>query len=606
MTVETKDAKTIPQRSDIATEHTWDLTALYASDEAWENDFSKAKGLVDKARSFSGKLASSAETLYECLQTRTELDLICDNLYQYAKLNKDLDNRVSAYQALTDRAAMLASEASAAYSFLEPELLSIDDDKLLEMGNQFPQTDVYDFYLKELVRSRAHIRSAEVEEVLAQSSMIARGPDSIFSMIDDADIKYPTIKDEDGNEVQLTKQRYAKFMEATDQRVRHDAHDALMSTYSKYNNTLSATLSTAVNKDIFYSKARKYESSLHHALDANNIPVSVYHSLLDTTEANLDSYHKWMAVRKRILKLDKLYPFDVFCPLFPDQNYEVPYDEAVNEVLEAVKPLGEDYGKVMREAFGSRWVDVYETEGKSGGAYSWGNYSSHPFVLMNYNDTVNNMFTLAHELGHSMHSYFSNKTQHYTKARYSIFVAEVASTLNEGLLLQHLLKKVTDKKQKLFLLNRHIDNTSGTFFHQVFFARFELEIHKLVEAGEALSADRLNEIWLDLSRKYYGPHMEVDEISKVKWSRIPHFYYTYYVYQYATSYAASQAILKKFVDGEEGIIEKYLRLISSGGNDYPIEQLRACGVDMTTPDPVEATLKLFGDQVDEVDRLSQD
>jgi oligoendopeptidase F len=603
-TAQKRQTRAIPQREDVDAKYAWDLTDIYATDDDWEADFKKAQSLVDRIGEFAGKLSSSSETLYRCLETRTELSIIADNLYQYAKLSQDIDNRVSKYQAMTDRAAMLASRVLAACSFIEPELLALDDTRLTSMAEEFPRKDVHDFYLRELIRSRAHIRSAEVEEVLAQVVMIARGPDGVFTMLDDADIKYPSVKDEMGNEVQLTKQRFAKLMESSDQRVRRDAHEGFLSVYRDHVNTLSANLSTAINKDIFFSRVRRHEGCLHHALDAGNIPVSVYHSLLDTTEADLSGLHKWIGLRKKVLKLDNIYPYDMFCPLFPEHNYEVPYDRAMQEVLEAVEPLGDDYCSILRDGFGSRWVDVYETEGKGGGAYSWGNYSAHPFVKMNYNDTVNNMFTLAHEMGHAMHSYLENRAQPYPKARSSIFVAEVASTLNEGLLLQHLLKKAADKGQRLFLLNRHIDNTNGTFFHQVKYARFELMIHEIVERGEALSPDKLNELWLELRKKYFGPEITLDEYEKYKWSRIPHFYMTYYVYQYATSYAASQAILEKFLAGEEGIVDRYLELLSSGGSDYPVNQLQKCGVDMTTPEPVKATLKLFAEQVDELERLA--
>ena len=606
MTTATKSAvRTIPQRADIEDKYKWDLTDIYKTENDWEADFKKAQGLIEKAAGFAGKLADSSQTLFDCLEMRSELSMICDSLNQYARRSQDLDNRVSKYQMLTERAAMLTSKAAAAFSFVEPEILTIDDDHLKAMAGQFPKTDMYDLYIKDLIRSRPHIRSAEVEEVLANSVMMARGPDTIFTMLNDADLKYPAIKDEDGNEVQLTKQRYIKFMESSDQRVRRDANDGFMSVYKEHLNSLGAMLASAVNGDVFYARTRKYESALHHALDGFNIPVSVYHSLIETTEAGLAGLHKWMALRKKILKLDALYPYDVICPLFPEENYEVPYEEAVQETLRATVPLGEAYQKHLRHAFDNRWVDVFETEGKGSGAYSSGIYTSHPIVLMNYSDTVDNMFTLAHEMGHALHSHLSCRNQPYQKAQYSIFVAEVASTLNEGLLLQHLLKKVTDTKKKLFLLNRHIDNTFGTFFNQVFFAHFELNIHEMVERGEALSPDGMNTMWEELTKKYYGDALTLDEYAKYKWSRIPHYYVTYYVYQYATAYAASQAILDKFIAGEEGIVEKYLGLLRSGGSEYPIDQLKRCGVDMTTADPVKATLKLFAEQVDEVEKLAE-
>jgi len=605
MTTATKNkTDNIPQRADIEEKFTWDLSALYKDDKAWEADYTKAQKIIESAKDFSGKLNESAKKLFDCLEARSELSLICGNLFQYAKLCQDLDSRLSKYQAMTERASMITSQANAAFSFVEPELLTMDDARLEEFASQFPKTDVYDFYIKELIRSRAHIRSAEVEEVLAQVDVIARGPNNIFTLLDNADMKYPTVTDENGNEIQLTKQRYIKLMDSSVQKVRKEAREAFMSSYVERVNTIGATLSAAINRDVFYARVRKFDSSLHKALDAFNIPVSVYRSLIETTEADLAGFHKWMEQRKRILKVDNIYPYDMYCPLFPEQNYEVPYDEAVGEVIEAVKPLGKKYGTIIKKGFDNRWVDVYETEGKRGGAYSWGNYSSHPFVLMNYSDTIDNMFTLAHEMGHCLHSYLSNETQPFQKAQYSIFVAEVASTLNEGLLLKYLLDKATDKKQKLFLLNRHIDNTFGTFFMQVLFSHFELSIHEVVESGEALSPDSLNDIWEKLQKKYFGPAVTMDETTKYNWARIPHFYMTYYVFQYATSFAASQAILNKFLAGDSGIIDKYLELISSGGNDYPIEQLKKCGVDMTTPDPVQATLKLFAEEVDEVERLT--
>lgn len=593
----------IPQRADIKKQFTWNLSDLYGGDSEWNDAFAKAEKLIDAASSFSGKLNDSPKTLFQCLEARTELSMLCDELYQYAKLNQDLDSRVSKYQEMCDKAAMLASKASAAFSFVEPEMLKIDKDKLTEFGKQFPQPELYDFYIEDFNRSREHVRSSEIEQLLAQSMVISRGPQSIFSMFDAADISYPEITDEKGNKVKLTKQRFAKFMDSPDQRVRCEANEKFYQPYLKHINTLGATLSTSINKDVFYARARNYESALHASLDSHNIPTSVYHSLIETTEKNIECLHKYMAVRKKILKLDKQYPYDVFCPLFPDADYEVDYEDAVEEVLEAVKPLGDDYISVLKDGFASRWVDVFETEGKTGGAYSWRNYRSHPFVLMNYNKTVSNMFTLAHEMGHAMHSYLSNKNQPYQKAQYSIFVAEVASTLNEGLMMRHLLKKTTDKTQKQFLINRQLTGAMGTYFHQVLYANFEYRIHTMVEKGEALSPARMNQLWGDLTANYYGPAVTMDEYSQYKWSRIPHFYSAYYVYQYATSFAASQAILRKFLDGESGIIEKYLGLISSGGNDYPINQLQKCGVDMTTPAPFEATLKLFGELVDEMDKL---
>lgn len=595
--------KAIPTRDVIEDNYKWNLRDLYKSDDDWEADLKKAQGLIEKAQEFAGKLASSADLLYHCLETRSELLLTAAKLYQYAKLSQDLDNRVSKYQAMTDRAAMLSSQAGAAFAFIEPELLKFDEETLRQMSEQFPKTDVYDVYIKDLIRSRKHIRSQEVEELLAQSSMIARGPDTVFTMLDDADLKYPPIKDEKGNEVTLSKQRFAKFLESSDRRVRREAFEGFYSVYKDHINTFGASLASTINADIFYSRARHFESCLHSALYNDNIPVSVYNSLLDTTENNLESLHKYITLRKRILKLDEIQPYDLVCPLFPDRDYEVKYQEAIDRILEALKPLGKRYGENLRNGFASQWVDVFETQGKGGGAYSWGSYSAHPFVLMNYNDTVDNMFTLAHEMGHALHSYLSNSTQPYPKAQYSIFLAEVASTLNEGLLIHYLLQKATDKQERLYLLNRYIDITVGTFFNQVMYARFELAIHEEVEKGGALSPEVLSKLWDELGSRYFGPELAKDELSPLKWSRVPHFYMTFYVYQYATSYAASQAILSKILAGEKAIIDRYLKMLSAGGSDYPIELLKICDIDMTTAAPIQATLKMFSEHVDEMERL---
>lgn len=603
MSTKVESTNKIPQRSDIDDKYKWNLSDIFKSTDDWEKDFQTAHNLIDKAADFSGKL-NEAKPLFTILEMRSELNKILFNLFQYAKLSLDLDTRVSKYQEMFDRGQMLSANAAAAFSFIEPELMKLTDQQLLELSYNFEKTDIYDFYIKELIRSRAHIRSEEVEELLSLSSVISRGPDSTFAMLDNADLKYPSITDENGNEVQLTKQRYSQFMESSNREVRKNANSAFNSVYKDHINTIAANLSTHINGDVFYAKARKYDTCLSSALDANNIPIGVYMSLLDTTEANLDGLHKWIALRKKIMKLDEIAPYDVYCPLFPDADYKVPYDEAIAKVIECCQPLGEEYLKTLKHAFDSRWVDVFETEGKAGGAYNWGNYTAHPFVLMNYNDTVDNMLTLAHELGHCLHSYLSAKNQPYQKAHYSIFVAEVASTLNEGLMMELLLKSVESKEQKLYLLNRHIDNTMSTYFHQVMYARFELQVHEQIEKGNALSHEVFSKIFGDLIGKYYGPALTLDEYTPLKWARIPHFYDSFYVYQYATSYAASQAILKKFLDGEKGIIEKYLTLLSSGGKDYPINLLKECGVDMTTPAPFKATMELFKKQVDEIEQLT--
>ena len=600
-----KETASLPTRDGIDDKHKWNLADIYTDDNAWDEDYKRVQGLIEQAKEFTGKLSESPQKLFDCLEIRTKLNLTVFQLFQYARLNRDIDNRVSKYQSMTDRAAMLSSLASAAYSFVEPEMLKMTDDKLQEMASQFSKTDIYDFYIKELIRSRQHVRSEEVEELLAQSAMVARGAENIFTMLDDADMTYPDVKDEDGNIVKLTKQRYAKILESTNGEVRRNAHTAFYSSYKNHLNTLSASLGSTINNDVFYTKARSFESCLHNALDSDNIPAEVYHSLINTTEKYIKGLHKYVALRKKILKLEKIHSYDMICPLFPERDYEVKYNQAVEAVITSATPLGSSYIDVLKTAFGSRWVDVYETEGKGSGAYNWGNYKVHPFVLMNFNDTIDNMFTLAHEMGHAMHSHLSCGKQPYQKAHYSVFVAEVASTLNEGLLLEHLLKKATDDLDKLFILNRQMDNTVGTFFNQVMYANFELKIHETVEKGGALSHDMMSDLWRELIDRYFGPHLTIDDYSVIKWCRVPHFYMMYYVFQYATSYAASQAILAKLNSCDDSIVGKYIEMLSAGGSDYPINLLKNCGVDMTTPDPVEATVKMFAEQVEEMERLAE-
>jgi len=602
--VEEKKHSDIQTRDSIDNKYKWNLADIYSKDEAWEDDYINAQRLIENAKEYAGRLKESPKTLFECLELRTLLNLLVFQLFQYSRLSRDIDNRVSKYQSMTDRAAMLSSQASAAFSFVEPELLKMTDSELLIFASQFPKTDLYDFYIRELIRSRRHVRSEEVEELLAQSSLVARGADNIFTMLDDADLTYPGIKDEHDIEVSITKQRYMKFLESSDARIRRDAHNAFYSAYKNHLNTLGASLAASINNDVFYTRARKFETCLQNALEGDNIPLAVYHSLIDTTEKHLESLHKYTALRKKILKLDQIHMYDTICPLFPEREYEVPYDQAIFSIIESSIPLGNKYANVLKVAFNNRWVDVYETQGKGSGAYNWGNYKVHPFVLMNYNNTIDNMFTLAHEMGHALHSHLANEKQPYQKSQYSIFVAEVASTLNEGLLLQNMLNNAKDDLERLSLLNRQIDNTVGTFFNQVMYAKFELTIHETVEKGGALSPEMMTNLWRELNEKYYGPSLTIDEFSILKWSRIPHFYTAFYVYQYATSYAASQAILAKFLQKEIGIIDKYISMLASGGCDYPIELLKLCGVDMSTPAPVEANLKMFAEQVDEMERLS--
>ena len=595
--------KKIPQRSEIPDKYKWKLEDIYPSDSLWEYDFSRVEALLPEMEKFKGRLAKSGKTLLDCLVMQDSIWNIMDRMYVYAYMKLDEDTRISKYQELSDRSASLANKVSQAVSFIDPEILSIPSSKLDDLIKQEKGLTLYGHYIDNIVRKRAHTLSAPEEELLARAGNIARIPRTVFNMMDDADIKYPSIRDEEGNEVQLTKQRYSKFLESTDRRVRKDAMDAYNQAYLGYLNTLGVTLAGSINKDIFYARARKYNSCLEAALYQDNIPVEVFENLIKTVNHNLEPIHRYVGLRKKVMNLDELHKYDLWVPLVPEAKMDIPFDSAVTIVLKAVKPLGKKYVNELKEGFGSGWVDVYETEGKGSGAYSWGAYSTHPYMLLNYNNTLDNVFTVAHEMGHNMHSWHSHRKQPYIYAGHSIFVAEVAAITNEMLLMDYLLKNTQDKAQKLYLLNYYIEMIQGTFYTQVMFTEFEKEAHEKAEAGEALSASSLREIYRDIYKKYHGPELVVDSLDDLSCLRISHFYRNFYVYQYATSLAAASAFSRKILAGDKEALKRYIELLEAGESDYPINLLKKTGVDMTSPEPVNATVELFADLVDQMEKL---
>ncbi|MFH0930893.1 MAG: M3 family oligoendopeptidase, partial [Candidatus Zixiibacteriota bacterium] len=458
--------KAIPQRSDIADEYKWKLEDIYPTTEDWEKDFTKIKELIPQISAFKGHLAESGKKLYDCLALNDSISIKMGKLYVYANLKLDEDTRNSASQQMADRVTNLNTQLDEATSFIQPEILTIPDEKIKSFIQSEKGLGIYQFYFENLLRTKAHILSPEEERILALSGDLAQGPLKIFTMIDDADIKYPTIKDEKGEEVQLTKERYSKFLESTERRVRRDASQAYNSTYLKYLNTLGATLTTQLNRDIFFARARKYNSCLEASLDNSNIPVSVYENLIQAVSRNLEPLHRYISLRKKVLKVDTLYTYDLYVPLVPEAKMEIPYDSAMQIIQTALAPLGKEYIKDLIMGFGSRWIDVYETEGKNSGAYSWGAYATHPYVLLNYNNTLENMFTIAHEMGHCLHRYYTNRNEPYVYGGHTIFTAEVASTINEALLMQYMINNAKDKSQKLYLLEYYIRQIIGTFYLQ--------------------------------------------------------------------------------------------------------------------------------------------
>ena len=596
-------AKAIPQRSDIEDKYKWSLEDIYGTDQLWEEDFSNVEGLLPEMAKFKGRLSESGKTLLECLGLQDSLWNIMDRLYVYAGLRLDEDTRVSAHQEMSDRARSLATRVEHTASFIDPEILAVPQSKLDEFIKTEKGLKLYQHYIDNIIRKRAHTLSTSEEEILAMAGDLARAPLNIWTMMNDADIKYPSIKDEEGNEVELTKQRYYKFLESSDRRVRKEASDAYSSAYLTYLNTLGATLSGGIAKDVFFAKARKYNSTLEAALDQSNIPVSVFENLIKAVDENLEPIHKYASLRKNVLKLDELHKYDLSVPLVAEAKMEIPYDSALTIIEKALAPLGKQYVADVKAGFASGWVDVYETEGKGSGAYSWGCYSAHPYMLLNYNNTLDNLFTVIHEMGHCMHGYYSNKNQPYIYAGHAIFTAEVASITNEALLMDYLLKNAKDEAQKLYLLNYYIDQIEGTFYTQVMFAEFEKAAHEKVQNGEALISASARQIYRDIFQKFYGPELVLDSLDDLGCLRIYHFYRKFYVYQYATSYAAAVTISRKILGGDREALDHYLGFLESGDSDYPVELLKKGGVDMTSPEPINKTIELFAGLVDEMEKL---
>ncbi|MFX3624128.1 MAG: oligoendopeptidase F [Ectobacillus sp.] len=601
---EQKIAKALPARNEIETEATWRLEDIFATDEAWEEEFKQIKAMLPKLGEFKGKLGNSAGDLLALLQYQDEVSLRLGKLYTYAHMRYDQDTTNSFYQAYNDRATNLYTEASSLMAYIVPEILSIPEEKLQSFLAENKDLQLYGHALDEINRQRPHVLSESEEAILAQASDVVRASSNTFGMLNNADLKFPEIRDENGEEIEVTHGRYIQFLESEDRRVRHDAFKAVYDTYGKYKNTFASTLSGAVKKNNFYARVRKYDSARQAALSNNNIPESVYDQLVNTVNDNLHLLHKYIDIRKRALELDELHMYDLYTPLIKEAKMEVPYEEAQNILLEALAVMGQEYVDILKEAYENRWVDVYENKGKRSGAYSSGSYGTNPYILMNWQNNVNNLFTLAHEFGHSVHSYYTRNNQPYVYGDYSIFVAEVASTCNEALLNDYLLKTTDDKKKRLYLLNHYLEGFRGTVFRQTMFAEFEHLIHTKAQEGEALTPDLLTSLYYDLNKKYFGNGLVIDEEIGLEWARIPHFYYNYYVYQYATGFSAATALSKQILEEGQPAVERYIEnFLKAGSSDYPIEVLKKAGVDMTSPEPVKEALKVFEEKLNELEQL---
>ncbi|SHF17213.1 oligopeptidase F. Metallo peptidase. MEROPS family M03B [Caldanaerobius fijiensis DSM 17918] len=594
--------KRLPTREEIDAKYKWQLEDIYATDELWESDFKKLKAMLPDIQKYKGKI-DSAQAVYDVLKLKDDISMIAEKLFTYARMRRDENNDNTVYQALADRAMAMIAEVQSELSFVVPELLSKPTEVLYKYIEEKEELKLYKRYIDELIRQKDHILSAEEERLLAMAGEVTEAPDTIFTMINDADIRFPVIKDETGEDIELTKGRYIQLLKSHDRRVRKDAYEALYDTYGKLKNTLATTYSYSVKKDIFYARVRKYNSSLEASLDDDNVPVSVYDGLIDAVNSNLGLLHRYMSLRKKILKLDQLAMYDVYVPLVKDVKKEIPYEEATNIVKNGLTPLGSEYIGLLEKGFNSKWIDVFENQGKTSGAYSWGCYGVHPYVLLNYQGALDDVFTLAHEMGHALHTYYSNSSQPYIYANYRIFVAEVASTLNEALLIHYLLEKTSDKNEKLYLINHYLEEFRGTVFRQTMFAEFEKIVHEKAESGIPLTPDLLCSIYKDLNARYFGPDVITDDRIALEWARIPHFYRSFYVYKYATSFSAAIAISQHILQEGKPAVDRYIEFLKSGSTDYPIELLKKAGVDMTTPQPVHDALKVFGELVDKMEQI---
>lgn len=596
-------------RAEIADKYKWNLADLYADDAAWEAQKNEVAAQFDKVLEFKGKLSSSSKTLLECLQFNSNLSRTFTRLYVYASQKSDLDTRVSGPQAMKQQMQQLGTEFSSKAAFIEPEILEMDAAKIAQFIQSEPGLKVYEFYLKDLQRKKQHRLSEKEEKILAEAGLVSGASYDIYSILSNADLPYPEVTLSDGSKASLTAAGFTRYRAVANRADRQVVFDEFFAAMQKFSRTFGASLAANVKEDMFWTRARGYNTCLERALDANNIPTAVYMSLIDNVNKNLGSFHRYLDIKRRMLGVDTLSYVDLYAPTVEGVDLAYTIDEAYNVVIEALAPLGKDYTNTIRTAADNRWIDVYPTTGKRSGAYSSGNaYDVHPYILLNFNDKYDDVSTLAHELGHTMQSYYSNKTQPYPLADYPIFVAEVASTFNEALLIDYMLKKIKDDDTRLSLLMEYLDGLKGTVFRQTQFAEFELRIHEMMENGEALTDESLTNLYRDIVRRYYGHDKGVcvvDDLYAYEWAYIPHFYYNFYVYQYSTSFTASTALAEKVLNKEKGAVDKYLEFISAGGSAYPIDLLKNAGVDMTTSEPFDKTMVKMNRVMDEIEKILQ-
>lgn len=591
------------KREEAAVCDTWNLADILPSEEAWEELFQETEGLLGAYQEWEGHLGDSGQALLSCLKFDEDISLKIETLFVYGKQKSDEDTGNAKYQKLAARARKLSYDAAEQSSFLVPEILSINEETLCRYRKETEGLKRYERSIDIILTKKPHTLPAKQEALLAKSIEVAGASGEVFHMFNNADLRFPEILDETGALTPLTHGNFIAFLENKNRQVRKAAFYAVYGVYKQFQNTLAAAFAGNVKQAAFYAQARNYTSSKAHALAENEIPEGVYDNLLQAVEEGLPYLHRYMGLRKKALGLEELHLYDVYVPMVSRREKKITFEEAKAMVLEGLKPLGEKYISLLQEGFANRWIDVYENEGKRSGAYSWGVYGTHPYVLLNFNGTLNSVFTLAHEMGHALHSWFSDQNQTYVEAGYKIFVAEVASTCNEALLIRHLLNTTQDKQERAYLINHFLDSFRTTLYRQAMFAEFEAKTHKLAEEKEVLTAQLLCEIYHKLNEKYFGPETVIDREIDWEWSRIPHFYTPFYVYQYATGFSAAVAISSRILKGETGALEGYLRFLSGGHSLPPIDLLRLSGVDMGTAGPVKDALFVFGELLKEMEEL---
>lgn len=597
------DVKQLPKRNEVSEETTWDLSTIFESDEAFEKELEVISALGKEVKELQGTIGESSDALLKGIEKILATNQKLERAYVYSHLKNDQDTANSTYQTLHDKAVAVLTQVNEAGSWFNPEILAIPEETLTQYLEENDELKKYTHLLEELTSQRDHVLSAREEELLAGAAEIFSGASRTFSVLNNADIEFPTVKDEDGNEVKLSHGLYGKLMESSNREVREAAYKALYKTYSGLKNTFATTLSTHVKSHNYQAKVRNFSSARAASLANNNIPESVYDTLLEVVNKNLPLLHRYVALRKKLLNVDELYMYDMYTPLTGDAPIKYTIEEAKEKTLDSLQPLGEDYQRILNEAFDNRWIDWYENEGKRSGAYSSGAYDTNPYILMNWQDSLNQLYTLVHELGHSVHSYYTRGNQPYAYGDYSIFLAEIASTTNENILTDYLLKTQTDPKVRIYVLNHYLDGFKGTVFRQTQFAEFEHYIHQKAQEGIPLTQEFMTDYYGKLNANYYGPEVEEDPEIALEWSRIPHFYYNYYVYQYATGFSAATALAQRILDGEEGSLEKYITYLKSGSSDYPIEVMKKAGVDMTQASYLEDAMKVFEERLNELEKL---